>query len=180
MRLYELHMLYNCDLTANQVEEAVGELSTLVANHNGKVNKTHIGDIIVLKYKIKKSNVARYVYMSIEYDPAKIAELNRILSLKFDIHRFLINAVEKKEEMNPVTFAIANEKDYRQRKSDYWDSHAVFKYPNILRLLTTERGKILPRKSVQEITKHKHIEKLMRRVKVQIKIARFMAWLPYF
>lgn len=179
MRLYELHLLYNCDLSTEQVQDALHNLCDLIAKNGGKALKTAIGELIVLKYKIKKSNVARYAYIAMEYSPELVAELERTLTLTTDIHRFMISLTEEEKNMKPVSFEIVNEKDYKQRTQEYWNEHATFKHPNILRLLTTERGKILPRRSVAYITKFDS-DAFMRSIKVQIKIARRMAWLPYF
>lgn len=179
MRLYELHLLYNCDLTAEQTQEAVNTLCANIAKAGGKIVKSSVGDLIVLKYKIKKSNVARYAYIAMEYQPALVAELENTLKFIVDLHRHMLNVVASADAFESVSFEIANEKDYRQRAADFWTKHATFKHPNILRLLTTERGKILPRKSVQYLTKF-CTDAFMRQIKVQIKIARKMAWLPYF
>ncbi len=179
MRLYELHLLYNCDLSTEQAQEALKKLGDLIVKNGGKTLKTNLGELLVLKYKIKKSNVARYAYISMEYDPKAIAELDHTLRLTMDIHRHMINHVETEKEASPVSFEIVNEKDYRNRTSEYWMEHATFRQPNILRIFTTERGKILPRKSVAYISKFDN-DAFMRQLKNQIKIARKMAWLPYF
>ncbi len=179
MRLYELHLLYNCDLTSEQTQEAVNTLCDNIAKTGGKIVKSSVGDLIVLKYKVKKSNVARYAYVAIEYKPELVAELDNSLKFVADLHRHMINAVTTADAFESVSFEIANEKDYRQRTAEFWTKHATFKHPNILRLLTTERGKILSRKSVQYLTKF-CTDAFMRQIKVQIKIARKMAWLPYF
>lgn len=174
---YEVQLLLNHALSNDQVTEAIAKLSKFIEENQGQILKKEMGDLQVLKYKINKNNVARYIYLGITLPTDKIAAMRYEMRLSADIIRYIVINVETESQFTPASFAVVNEKDYRNRTMEYWFENATYKNPNILRLFTTERGKILTSRLVENYIR-KYDPKFMRQLSQEIKRARTMAWLP--
>ena len=177
MTHYELQLLLNHALSNEQVTQAVDKIVKFIEDNGGKILTKEIGDIQPLKYKINKNNVARYTYLGITLPSDKVAELRYAIRIMLDIIRYIVVKVDSEKDFSPASFAIVSEKDYRNRTLDYWFANATYKNPNVLRLFTTERGKILTNRLVEGYVRKKD-PKLMRQISQEIKRARTMAWLP--
>ena len=177
MNYYEIQLLLNHAASQDQCTAVMDSVEKYITGKNGKIITKTLDDLQVLKYKINKNNVARYAYVSFEMDTNEILALKKMMGLNSDIIRYIVVKADKAEDLKKASFLIVNEKDYKNRSQDYWKDSIRYSNPNVLRIFTTERGKILSRKLVEGITRTK-TSIMMRTLKKEIKKARTMAWLP--
>jgi small subunit ribosomal protein S6 len=118
MAFYEHVVVTRPDISPQQVEALVEDITKIVAEKNGKVGKTEYWGLRNLAYPIRKSRKAHYSLVNIEGPGEVIHELERRLRINEDVLRFLTVRVETlSEEPSPV-IARKDRDDRSKRRRD--------------------------------------------------------------
>ena len=96
MRQYELMVIF--PLEEDQHKAGREQLLTDLGNNGAEIVKTdEIGDRD-LAYEIKKRRRARYVLFTIQAEPSKIANMDRIFKLNANLLKYLFVNIEGREK----------------------------------------------------------------------------------
>ncbi len=115
MALYEHVVVTRPDISPQQVDALVEDITKIVTEGKGKVGKTEYWGLRNLAYPIKKSRKAHYSLLNIEAPGPVIHEIERRHRINEDVLRFLtVKVDELQTEPSPV---IAR-KDRDERKRD--------------------------------------------------------------
>jgi small subunit ribosomal protein S6 len=103
MALYEHVVVTRPDISPQQVDALVEDITKIVAERKGKVGKTEYWGLRNLAYPIKKSRKAHYSLINIDAPGDAIHELERRHRINEDVLRFLtVKVDELTEEPSPV------------------------------------------------------------------------------
>ena len=103
MRNYELVVLLRQNITSNEVEKAIADISEM-AKSNGLVAKKHeYWGLRSLAYPIAKNKKAHYGLIYFEGEQDHLEEVHRKLKLMPDLIRFLLIKIDKiPEDASPI------------------------------------------------------------------------------
>jgi small subunit ribosomal protein S6 len=103
MALYEHVVVTRPDISPQQVDALVEDITKIVTEGKGKIGKSEYWGLRNLAYPIKKSRKAHYSLLNIEGPGALIAEIERRHRINEDVLRFLTVKVEEfSAEPSPV------------------------------------------------------------------------------
>lgn len=103
MALYEHVVVTRPDISPQQVDALVEDITKIVAERKGKVGKTEYWGLRNLAYPIKKSRKAHYSLLNIDAPGDVIHEVERRHRINEDVLRFLtVKVDELTEEPSPV------------------------------------------------------------------------------
>lgn len=103
MAFYEHVVITRPDISPQQVDALVEEITSLVGEKEGKVAKTEYWGLRNLAYPINKSRKGHYSLLNIDAPADAIQELERRHRINEDVIRFLtIRVDELSEEPSPV------------------------------------------------------------------------------
>jgi small subunit ribosomal protein S6 len=103
MAFYEHVVVTRPDISPQQVDALVEDITKIVTERKGKVSKTEYWGLRNLAYPIKKSRKAHYSLINIDAPGDAIHELERRHRINEDVLRFLTVKVDKlNEEPSPV------------------------------------------------------------------------------
>jgi small subunit ribosomal protein S6 len=103
MAFYEHVVVTRPDISPQQVDALVEDITKIVTERKGKVGKTEYWGLRNLAYPIKKSRKAHYSLLNIDAPGDVIAELERRHRINEDVLRFLTVKVDAlSEEPSPV------------------------------------------------------------------------------
>ncbi|MBI1361692.1 MAG: 30S ribosomal protein S6 [Alphaproteobacteria bacterium] len=103
MALYEHVVVTRPDISPQQVDALVEDITRIVAEKNGKVGRTEYWGLRNLAYPIKKSRKAHYSLINIDAPGDAIHEVERRHRINEDVLRFLTVKVEEfTDEPSPV------------------------------------------------------------------------------
>lgn len=89
MALYEHILIARQDVSNQQVETLVEEMTKVLTDNGGSVLKTELWGLRNLAYRIKKNRKGHYVLLHINAPHAAVAEMERTLRLNEDVIRVL-------------------------------------------------------------------------------------------
>jgi small subunit ribosomal protein S6 len=118
MALYEHIIIVRQDVSSAQVESLTEELSTLVSENGGSVEKVEQWGLRNLAYRIKKNRKGHYVLLNLDAPAAAVAELERIERINEDIIRIMTIRVEELEEGPSAMLRSRDERDERRGRRD--------------------------------------------------------------
>jgi small subunit ribosomal protein S6 len=118
MALYEHIIIVRQDVSSAQVESLTEELSTLVSENGGSVEKVEQWGLRNLAYRIKKNRKGHYVLLNLDAPAAAVAELERIERINEDIIRIMTIRVEELEEGPSAMLRSSDERDERRGRRD--------------------------------------------------------------
>jgi len=118
MALYEHIFLARQDVSAQQVEDLVNNLTEVLASGGGKVTKNEYWGLKSLSYRIKKNRKAHYTLLNIDAPSSAVAEMERQMSINEDILRYMTVRVDELEE-GPS--AMMQKRDERSDRGDRGD-----------------------------------------------------------
>lgn len=98
MALYEHIFLARQDVSPQQVEELVANLTEVLASGGGKITKNEYWGLKSLSYRIKKNRKAHYSLLNIDAPAPAVAEMERQMRINEDILRFMTVRVDVLEE----------------------------------------------------------------------------------
>jgi len=117
MALYEHVVVTRPDISPQQVEALVEDITKIVTEKNGKVGKTEYWGLRNLAYPIKKSRKAHYSLLNIEGVGDIMHEVERRHRINEDVLRFLTVKVDEfSEEASPVI--ARKDRDDRGKRRD--------------------------------------------------------------
>jgi small subunit ribosomal protein S6 len=117
MALYEHVVVTRPDISTQQVDALVEDITKIVTEGKGKVGKTEYWGLRNLSYPIKKSRKAHYSLLNIDAPGPVIHEIERRHRINEDVLRFLTVKVETlSEEPSPVI--ARKDRDDRKRDRD--------------------------------------------------------------
>jgi small subunit ribosomal protein S6 len=117
MALYEHVVVTRPDISPQQVDALVEDITKIVTERKGKIGKTEYWGLRNLAYPIKKSRKAHYSLLNIDAPGDVIAELERRHRINEDVLRFLTVKVDAlSEEPSPVI--ARKDRDDRGGKRD--------------------------------------------------------------
>jgi small subunit ribosomal protein S6 len=117
MALYEHVVVTRPDISPQQVEALVEDITKIVTERKGKVGKTEYWGLRNLAYPIKKSRKAHYSLINIDAPGDAIHELERRHRINEDVLRYLTVKVEElSDEPSPVV--ARKDRDERRRPRD--------------------------------------------------------------
>lgn len=117
MAFYEHVVVTRPDISTQQVDALVEDITKIVTEGKGKVGKTEYWGLRNLSYPIKKSRKAHYSLLNIDAPGPVIHEIERRHRINEDVLRFLTVKVESlSEEPSPVI--ARKDRDERKRERD--------------------------------------------------------------
>jgi small subunit ribosomal protein S6 len=117
MALYEHVVVTRPDISTQQVDALVEDITKIVTEGKGKVGKTEYWGLRNLSYPIKKSRKAHYSLLNIDAPGPVIHEIERRHRINEDVLRVLTVKVETlSEEPSPVI--ARKDRDDRKRDRD--------------------------------------------------------------
>ena len=120
MSLYEHVFICRQDISQQQVETLTENLTAILTEQGGSIEKTEYWGLRSLAYRVKKNRKGHYSLLNITADHTAISEMERQMSLNDDILRFMTIRVEEHDEENSAPLSSKN-KDERKRR-DYNDN----------------------------------------------------------
>jgi small subunit ribosomal protein S6 len=113
MPLYEHTFIARQDVSPQQVDALVEEVSTLVKDLGGEVKKTEYWGLKNLAFRIKKNRKGHYAHLGLEAPPGAVREIERRLNINEDVLRFLTVRVE---EITAEPSPILAKREERKRR----------------------------------------------------------------
>lgn len=118
MPLYEHTFIARQDVSPQQVDTLVEEITTLVKEHGGEVKKSEYWGLKNLAFRIKKNRKGHYAHLGIEAPAAALQEIERKLKIHEDVLRYLTIRVDDiSTEPSPI-LAKREERKRRDRDDD--------------------------------------------------------------
>jgi small subunit ribosomal protein S6 len=114
MALYEHVIIVRQDVPAAQVETLAEELSAIITDNGGSVEKVEQWGLRSLAYRIKKNRKGHYLLMNIDAPSAAVVEMERLERINEDIIRILTVRVEELEEGPSAMLRTRDERDDRR------------------------------------------------------------------
>ena len=118
MPLYESVIIARQDLSTTQVESLTEQMSNVIAENGGKIEKTEQWGLRSMAYKIKKNRKGHYTQLSMEAPATAINELKRQLLLNEDVLRSLTLRVDEIDPEPSAILAAKSGRDDRPRRGD--------------------------------------------------------------
>lgn len=116
MAYYEHVFVARPDISPQQVEALVEDITKIIEGENGKVGKTEYWGLRNLAYPINKVRKGHYSLLNIDAPAAAIQELDRRLRINDDIMRHMTIRVEElSDEPSPI---IARKDREEKRRRD--------------------------------------------------------------
>ena len=120
MSLYEHVFICRQDISQQQVETLTENLTAILTEQGGSIEKTEYWGLSSLAYRVKKNRKGHYSLLNITADNTAISEMERQRSLNDDILRFMTSRVEE-HDVEPSAPLSSKNKDERKRR-DYNDN----------------------------------------------------------
>ena len=120
MSLYEHVFICRQDISQQQVETLTENLTAILTEQGGSIEKTEYWGLRSLAYRVKKNRKGHYSLLNITADHNAISEMERQMSLNDDILRFMTIRVEE-HDVEPSAPLSSKNKDERKRR-DYNDN----------------------------------------------------------
>jgi len=124
MPLYEHVYLARQDLSAQQVEELTGKLTSVIGEAGGKVSKSEYWGLKSLTYRIRKNRKAHMTLLNVEAPAAALNEIERQERLNEDVLRYITIRVDTLEE-GPSAMMRKSDRD-RDERGDRGDRGGRF------------------------------------------------------
>ncbi len=112
MAFYEQVVITRPDISPQQVEALVEEITATVTENEGTVGKTEYWGLRNLAYPINKSRKGHYSLINIDAPGTTVHEIERRLRINEDVLRFLTIKVD---ELSDEPSAIMSRKDRGER-----------------------------------------------------------------
>jgi small subunit ribosomal protein S6 len=123
MSLYEHVFICRQDISQQQVETLTENLTAILTEQGGSIEKTEYWGLRSLAYRVKKNRKGHYSLLNITADHTAISEMERQMTLNDDILRFMTIRVEE-HDVEPSAPLSSKNKDERKRR-DYNDNEGL-------------------------------------------------------
>ena len=98
MALYECVILARQEISTQQVDTLIEEMSGVITQGGGSVAKKENWGLRSLAYRVKKNRKAHYVLLNIDAPSAAVKEMERQMGINEDVLRHLTIRVDVHEE----------------------------------------------------------------------------------
>jgi len=95
-RIYEELFIIRPDEPEEQIDQLIEQLTVLVANHGGNVDKSEKWGVRKLAYRVQKRGEGFYVLLQFTAQPEAVHELERKLRVSDQVLKFLTVRVDEK------------------------------------------------------------------------------------
>lgn len=117
MAYYEHVLIARQDISPQQVEALVEEVTRIVTELGGTIGKTEYWGLRNLAYRMRKNRKGHYALVNIDAPAAAIHELERRQRINEDILRYITIRVEAlDEEPSPILARRDRDEKRRQRR----------------------------------------------------------------
>ena len=96
MRDYELTLIIDPDLSAEDQKKVITKVKKIITDLKGKVEKADEWGKKPLSYPIKKKNMGSYFCLKIALSPESVNEIDKKLKIEELVMRFLIVSLSNK------------------------------------------------------------------------------------
>src|SRR5579872_374758 len=96
MRIYEELFIIRPDEPEEQIDQLIEQLTVLIANHGGNVDKSEKWGVRKLAYRVEKRSEGFYVLLQFTAKPETVHELERRLRVSDQVLKFLTVRVDEK------------------------------------------------------------------------------------
>lgn len=114
MAYYEHVLIARQDISSQQVDTLVEDITKLIDEHGGKTTKTEYWGLRTLTYRIRKNRKGHYALLNLDAPAEAVHELERRQRLNEDVLRFMTVRVETLEE-EPSPILARKDRDERRR-----------------------------------------------------------------
>ncbi|MCG8440400.1 MAG: 30S ribosomal protein S6, partial [Caulobacterales bacterium] len=114
MPLYEHTLIARQDISPQQVDTLVEEITALVEEQGGKVVKNEYWGLRNLQYRIRKNRKGHYARLGVEAPAEAMTEVERRLKINEDVLRYLTIRVETIDAETPSPI-LAKREERRRR-----------------------------------------------------------------
>lgn len=117
MALYEHVLIARQDISPQQVDALVEDITRTIQEQGGKVGKTEYWGLRNLAYRVRKNRKGHYCLLNIDAPAAAVHELERRQRINEDVLRFItIRVDEHDEEPSPVLARRDRDEKRRARR----------------------------------------------------------------
>lgn len=116
MSLYEHVLITRPDISPQQVDALIEDITRILAEKGGKVGKTEYWGLRNLAYRMKKNRKAHYSMINIDAPADAVHELERRLRINEDVLRFLTVKVDALDD-GPSPILARRERDEKKAKA---------------------------------------------------------------
>lgn len=116
MPFYEHVLITRPDISPQQVDVIVEDISNQISAAGGSVTKTEYWGLRNLAYRIKKNRKAHYSLLNIDADAKAVQEVERQLRINEEVLRFLTIRVEELDN-EPSVILARREKEEKKAKA---------------------------------------------------------------
>ena len=114
MALYEHVLIARPDISPQQVDTLVEDITNVVTELGGKVGKTEYWGLRNLAYRVHKNRKGHYALINLDCPAAAVHELERRQKINEDVMRFKTIRVEALED-EPSPILARRDRDERRR-----------------------------------------------------------------
>ncbi len=114
MAFYEHVLIARQDISQQQVDALVEDLTRTVGELGGEVKKSEYWGLRNLAYRIRKNRKGHYCLLNLDLPKAGVVELERRLKINEDVIRYMTISVDALEE-EPSPILARRDRDERRR-----------------------------------------------------------------
>jgi small subunit ribosomal protein S6 len=114
MAFYEHVLIARPDISPQQVDALIEEITNTVKELGGAVGKTEYWGLRNLTYRIRKNRKGHYALINIDCPTTAVSELERRLKINEDVMRYKTIRVEELDE-EPSPILARRDRDERRR-----------------------------------------------------------------
>lgn len=118
MALYECVILMRQEISAQQVDTLIEEMSGVITQGGGTVTKKENWGLRSLAYRVKKNRKAHYVLLNLDSPSAAVKEMERQMGINEDVLRHLTLRVEALDPEPSVILQFKGEREGREGGRD--------------------------------------------------------------
>lgn len=116
MPLYEHTLIARQDISPQQVDGLVEEVTKILEEQGGSVKKTEYWGLRNLTFRIRKNRKGHYAFFGVDAPSDAMHELERRLRIHEDVLRYLTVRVEEIEEGPSAILAKREERKRRDKR----------------------------------------------------------------
>ena len=119
MRFYECTVILCPELSKQQIEEVQNELTDIIKSFDGNTSRHEYWGLRSLAYPIEKFTRAHYIFFNIAAIPTAIIELERKMSIREDVLRYLSIRVDTLDD-EPSVMMQSKQKDETRKDKEHF------------------------------------------------------------
>ncbi len=125
MALYEHVLIARQDISPQQVDALVEDITRQVTDAGGKIGKSEYWGLRNLAYRVRKNRKGHYCLLNIDAPAEVVHELERRQRINEDVLRFLTIRVDEHDEEPSPVLARRDRDEKRRAKREDRDGEAI-------------------------------------------------------